>query len=65
MFSKLLDWLRGQGIFIARLETGQLNHAALRLYRAFGFIEIQPFPPYQADPLSVFMETRLSDHIAV
>ncbi|MDR3376816.1 MAG: GNAT family N-acetyltransferase [Ancalomicrobiaceae bacterium] len=46
-------------VIALRLETGIHNHAALKLYRSLGFNETGPFPPYWADPLSVFMQKLL------
>ena len=33
---------------------------AIGLYRAYGFTDIPPFGAYKPDPLSLFMEKRLS-----
>lgn len=49
-----------RGVMLLRLETGIHSHAALRLYRSAGFAERGPFDAYRPDPLSVFMEKRLS-----
>lgn len=43
-----------------RLETGIYQPQAIGLYRAYGFIDIPPFGSYREDPLSIFMEKRLS-----
>lgn len=43
-----------------RLETGIRQPQAIGLYRAYGFVEIGPFGDYGPDPLSIFMEKRLS-----
>jgi putative acetyltransferase len=59
MLDKLLDWARTEGVGVVRLETGHASEGALRLYRRAGFREIPPFPPYRADPLSIFMERAL------
>ena len=59
MLVKLLDWARSEGLPLARLETGNVSVGALRLYRRAGFKEIPAFPPYKADPLSIFMERAL------
>jgi len=56
---RLLDWARAEGLALARLETGNASAAALALYRRAGFREIPAFPPYQPDPLSIFMERAL------
>jgi putative acetyltransferase len=56
---RLLDWARAEGLTLARLETGHRSEGALDLYRRAGFTEIPAFPPYQPDPLSIFMERTL------
>jgi putative acetyltransferase len=48
------------GLAAARLETGIHQPQAIGLYRAYGFTEIGPFGGYKPDPLSIFMEKRLS-----
>ena len=61
----LLETLEKQaeqrGISIIRLETGIYQPEALGLYRKAGYLEIQPFGDYKPDPLSLYMEKRLSD----
>ncbi len=59
MLDRLLGWARGEGLTLARLETGHASDGALKLYRRAGFEEIPAFPPYQPDPLSIFMERTL------
>ncbi len=59
MLVKLLDWARKEGLPVARLETGNVSVGALKLYRRAGFKEIPAFPPYEPDPLSIFMERAL------
>jgi putative acetyltransferase len=59
MLDRLLDWARGEGLTLARLETGHASQGALSLYRRAGFQEIPAFPPYEPDPLSIFMERAL------
>jgi putative acetyltransferase len=59
MLVKLLDWARKEGLPVARLETGNVSVGALKLYRRAGFREIPAFPPYEPDPLSIFMERAL------
>ena len=51
---------RGEGMRCLRLETGIANHAALALYERAGFTRCDPFGDYRPDPLSVFMQKRLS-----
>jgi putative acetyltransferase len=50
---------REQGMRLIQLETGNLNQAALRLYRGNGFHERGPFGAYPDDGVSVFMEKTL------
>jgi putative acetyltransferase len=44
---------------VLRLETGDRQPEALRLYRATGFVPCGRFGDYPDDPLSLFMEKRL------
>jgi putative acetyltransferase len=48
------------GLPVLRLETGIHQPEAIGLYRRFGYVEIEPFADYRPDPLSLFMEKRLS-----
>ena len=61
----LLETLEKQaeqrGISIIRLETGIYQPEAIGLYRKAGYLQIQPFGDYKPDPLSLYMEKRLSD----
>ena len=50
---------REQGMRVIQLETGNLNQAALRLYRGNGFHERGPFGDYPDDGVSVYMEKTL------
>lgn len=50
---------RHLGLSILRLETGIHQPEALGLYRAAGYREVPPFPPYRPDQLSLFFEKRL------
>ncbi|MHB8382122.1 MAG: GNAT family N-acetyltransferase [Candidatus Binataceae bacterium] len=50
-----------QGCRMLRLETGVSQPEAIGLYRSAGFVEGEPFGDYTRDPLSIFMEKRLSD----
>jgi phosphinothricin acetyltransferase len=45
------------------LETGSQDffHPARKLYRRHGFRDCPPFPPYRADPNSVFLTLDLGD----
>jgi putative acetyltransferase len=57
---RLEEHLRLQRIPLSRLETGVKQPEALGLYRRLGYLERAPFGKYQIDPLSVFMEKRIS-----
>jgi putative acetyltransferase len=57
----LEDHLRRKGIDIVRLEAGPKQPAALSFYRKLGYTERGPFGRYIVDPLSVFMEKKLSN----
>ena len=52
--------LRGRGVELFRLETGVRQPEALGLYRKLGYLERGPFGSYRPDPLSVFMEKRVT-----
>lgn len=60
---QLLAYLEGlaadHGRPLVRLETGIAQPEAIALYERSGYRRIAPFPPYAADPLSLFMEKRL------
>jgi len=45
---------------VLRLETGVSQPEALRLYERAGYTRRGPFGAYTADPLSIFMEKRLT-----
>lgn len=50
---------RAQGLPILKLETGNVLHAAHRLYRAFGFTDCGVFGDYVEAKSSIFMEKAL------
>lgn len=50
---------RARGISVVRLETGILQHDAMRLYEKAGYRSIPAFGSYAPDPLSVFYEKQL------
>jgi len=56
----LEDHARKLKLPLLRLETGDRLHAARRLYARMGFEERGPYGDYREDPLSVFMEKRLT-----
>jgi putative acetyltransferase len=60
IMERLEEHLRLQRIPLSRLETGVKQPEALGLYRRLGYLERAPFGKYQIDPLSVFMEKRIS-----
>jgi len=60
LLASLEEEARTQGLAILRLETGIGQPEALALYRNAGFTERTPFGDYREDPLSLFLEKRLS-----
>jgi putative acetyltransferase len=60
LMEELESHLRARGIGLARLETGVHQPEALKLYERLGYDRRAPFGDYTDDPLSVFMEKRLS-----
>ena len=51
---------RRQGLPLLRLETGDLLHAAHRVYQRHGFVVRGAFGDYADDPRSIFMEKKLT-----
>jgi putative acetyltransferase len=56
----LAAYARRHGVNVLRLETGIHQQPAIRLYERCGFASCGPFGAYRDDPLSIFMERRLS-----
>jgi putative acetyltransferase len=61
LMAHIEDEIRRERFTLARLETGISQPEALGLYHALGYARCGPFGDYRPDPLSVFMEKRLSD----
>ncbi len=59
LMQMLEAYLIKQGIFIARLETGVKQPAAISLYKTIGYKTCPPFGIYQEDPRIIFMEKQL------
>lgn len=53
------DEARAENLPLLRLETGNVLHAAHKLYRRHGFADCGPFGDYTAAHSSIFMEKRL------
>ena len=51
---------RDAGATIMKLETGDVLHAAHRLYESQGFKRCDAFPPYNDAGSSIFMEKPLT-----
>jgi putative acetyltransferase len=64
LLARLEHEARARGLAVLRLETGIHNHAALKLYRRFGYAKRPPFGDYAEDPLSIFMERTLAQEPA-
>lgn len=54
----LAEHTRGHDVPLLRLETGILQHEAIRLYEGMGFYQIPPFGAYRLDPNSVYYERQ-------
>lgn len=59
LLEQLTMFARMSGLQSLKLETGIHQPEAIGLYERSGFVRIEPFGEYQADPLSLFMEKRL------
>lgn len=61
---RIMDYLEQhlveRGIPLARLETGIHQTEAIGLYRKIGYVTCGSFGDYRDDPLSLFMEKRLT-----
>lgn len=60
LLSHLEGYARDAGAMTLKLETGIANHEALALYERSGFQRCEPFADYRLDPLSVFMQKRVT-----
>mgnify|MGYP001167512870 CR=1 FL=1 len=60
MLQQLEAAVRGRGLMQARLETGEAQHAALRLYERCGYRRCGAFGGYPDNGLSVFMRKDLA-----
>lgn len=61
MLEHIVQVARNRGYARLSLETGAVPgfEAAVALYRAFGFVECEPFAAYKPDPYSLFMTRAL------
>ncbi|MDK1286900.1 GNAT family N-acetyltransferase [Pseudoalteromonas umbrosa] len=55
----LLSQAKATGLKQIKLETGDQQHAAIKLYEAFGFEFCDAFGQYRQEPSSVFMQLSL------
>jgi putative acetyltransferase len=60
LLARIEEEAEALGLTLVRLETGIRQPAALALYESAGYAYCDPFGDYRPDPLSVFMEKRLS-----
>ena len=49
------------GYWFMRLETGNRQEAAMKLYASYGFVRIEPFGEYTDDPTSVCYEKHVEN----
>lgn len=61
LLRRIVDAGRADGLRRLLLETGSFEYfrPARELYRAHGFVERSPYPPYRLDPNSTYMELDL------
>jgi L-amino acid N-acyltransferase YncA len=59
ILSELEAQIKKRDINISRLETGDLQEAALALYKKSNYREVEPFGSYQENNSSLFMEKEL------
>lgn len=59
LLRQIEDQARKEGLPLLKLETGNVLHAAHRLYARHGFTTCGPFGDYPAAKSSVFMEKTL------
>ncbi len=60
LLSHLETATAGAGRPLIRLETSVAQPEAIALYESAGYSRTDPFPPYEADPRSVFMEKSVA-----
>lgn len=60
LLAKLEQAAGVRGCHTLRLETGIKQPAAITLYQRCGYALTDAFPPYQPDPLSLFMRKNLT-----
>jgi GNAT superfamily N-acetyltransferase len=61
LLAYLEAFAQARGITTLRLETGEAQVEAQRLYTRVGYRPIGPFGPYRPDPLSRFYEKQLTE----
>lgn len=59
LLQALVEYARGYGVWVLRLETGDKQHPAIRFYRRHGFTEIPRFGPYVDSATSICMQRVL------
>jgi len=60
MLNRLAEYAQSKGAKVLRLETGIYEVEAIGLYESWGFSRRTPFGEYVEDPLSVYLEKRLT-----
>jgi putative acetyltransferase len=63
LLSILESHAAGRAATLLTLETGPFQPKALGLYERCGYVRCGPFGQYADDPLSVFMQKRLSPEV--
>ncbi len=56
VLAALVEYARGRGVTVLRLETGDRQQAAIRFYARHGFVAVPRFPPYDDSATSVCLQ---------
>jgi len=60
MLNRLAEHALEHQVSVLRLETGIYQLEAIGLYEGWGFERCAPFGDYKVDPMSVYLEKRIS-----
>lgn len=60
ILAQLEDYARARNVPLLRLETGTLQHAAIRLYTEYGFYRTGAFGQYPETDWNIYYEKKIS-----